>query len=129
MRTKLSFLLGLLLGVGLMTAAQAQRAKDSVIVDPDVHKVILENEHVRVLDARVSPGTRSAMHSHPPMVLVSLGGGRFKVTGPDKKTQILDFNPGMVIWRESTEHSWEMLSGQAHVIAVEVKSANKTSGQ
>jgi hypothetical protein len=129
MRTRLSFILGLLLGVGLTTVAQTQRAKDSVIVDPDVHKVILENEHVRVLDARVSPGWKSAMHSHPPMVLVSLGNGRFKATGPDKQTQILDFNPGMVIWRESTEHSWEMLSGQAHVIAVEVKSANKAPGK
>jgi hypothetical protein len=129
MRTQLGFLLGLLLGVGLTTAAQAQRAKDSTLVDPDVHKVVLENEHVRVLDARVSPGWKSPMHSHPPMLLVSLGGGRFKVTGPDKKTQILDFNPGMVIWRESTEHSWEMLSGEAHIIAVEVKSANRTPGQ
>lgn len=128
MRSHLGFLVGLLLGTGLTTAA-AQRAKDAVIVDPEVHKVVMENDHVRVLDARVSPGWKSAMHSHPPMVLVSLGSGRFKVTGPDKKTQILDFNPGIVIWRDSTEHSWEMLSGEAHVIAVEIKSAARTPSQ
>jgi quercetin dioxygenase-like cupin family protein len=128
MRTQLSFLLGLLLGAGLTTAV-AQRAKDATIVDPDVHKVVLENDHVRVIDARISPGWKSPMHSHPPMLLVSLGGGRFKVTAPDGKTQILDFNPGMVVWREAVEHSWEMLAGDAHVIAVEVKSAGRASSQ
>src|SRR3546814_1740422 len=62
------------------------------------------------------------------MVLISLGHGRFKATGPDKKTQILDFNPGLVIWRDATEHSWEMMAGDAPVIAVEVKrSAEHTS--
>ncbi len=124
MKTPLSFVLGLVLGAGLTTAV-AQRAKDSTIVDPDVHKVVLENEHVRVLDARIAPGWKSPMHSHPPMLLASLKAGRFKATGPDGKTQVVDFNPGMVIWREATEHSWEMLSGDAHVVAVEVKSAGK----
>jgi hypothetical protein len=28
---------------------------------------------------------------------------------------------------ENPEHSWEMLSGEAHVIVVEVKSAARTS--
>ncbi len=128
MRRGVVFVLGLLLGVGLATAV-AQKAKDSVIVDPDVHKVILENEHIRVLDARVSPGTKSPMHSHPPLLLISLGAGRFRVTAPDGTSQILDFNPGMVIWRDGTEHSWQMLAGSAHVIAVEVKSAAKTSAK
>lgn len=127
MRKLVVFVLGVFLGVGL--TAIAQEAKDSTVVDPDVHKVALENDHVRVLDARISPGWKSPMHSHPPMLLVSLGSGRFKVTGPDGKAQILDFNPGAVMWRESTEHSWEMLSGNAHVIAIEVKSAAKASGK
>jgi hypothetical protein len=29
----------------------------------------------------------------------------------------------MVVWRDSIEHSWELLSGEVHVIGVEVKSA------
>lgn len=55
--------------------------------------------------------------------VIRLGSGRFRMQGPDGKAQIADFNPGMVIWRDATEHSWEMLSGNAHVIAVEVKPA------
>lgn len=122
MRRKISFVLVLLLGAGL--GAFAEKVKDATIVDPDVHQVVLENEHVRVLDARVAPGWKSPMHSHPPILLVSIGTGRFKVTSPEGKTQILDFYPGMVFWRDSSiEHSWEMLAGDAHIIAVEVKSA------
>lgn len=128
MRKRVVFLLGVFLGVSLATVV-AQQVKDSTVVDPDVHKVILENEHVRVLDARIAPGWKSPMHSHPPMVLISLGAGRFRANGPDGKPQILDFNPGMVIWRDSTVHSWEMLSGNGHVIAVEVKSANKAASK
>lgn len=128
MRSRIVFLLGVFLGIGL-SVALAQKAKDSTVVDPDVHKVVLENDHVRVLDARISPGWKSPLHSHPPMLLVSLGSGRFRITGPDGKTQVVDFNPGMVIWRESTEHSWEMVAGEAHVIAVEVKSSVKATSK
>lgn len=125
MRGPIGFALGVLLGAGFTAAWAQQKVQDSTIVDPDVHKVILENEHVRVLDARIAPGWKSALHSHPPMVLISLGAGRFRMKGPDGKPVIADFNPGMVIWRDATEHSWEMLSGNTHVIAVEVKSAAK----
>jgi len=125
MRKPVVFVLGIFLGASLAVAMAQQKVQDSVIVDPDVHRVILENEHVRVLDARIAPGWKSAMHSHPPMVLISLGAGRFRMKGPDGKPVVADFNPGMVIWRDATEHSWEMLSGSAHVVAVEVKSAAK----
>jgi hypothetical protein len=129
MRGAIGFVLGVLLGAGFTAAVAQQKVQDSTIVDPDVHKVALENEHVRVLDARIAPGWKSPMHSHPPMVIISLGSGRFRMKGPDGKAQIADFNPGMVLWRDATEHSWEMLSGDAHIIAVEVKSAAKMSGK
>ena len=58
------------------TSAGAQRAKDSTIVDPDVHRVMFENDHVRVIDARAPRGWKSAMHSHRPMLVIILGSGR-----------------------------------------------------
>ncbi len=93
-------------------------------MDPDVHQVVLENEHVRVLEARAAHGYKSPMHSHPPLLLVSIGSARIKATAPDGTKQILDLRPGMVVWRDSSiEHSWELLAGEVHVVAVEVKSA------
>jgi hypothetical protein len=118
----LAFLL--LLPVGLISAS-AQKPKDSTIVDPDAHKVVFENDHVRVIDARAAHGWKSAMHSHSPMLVINLGSGRQKVTWPDGKTQIVDLNPGAVVWVDHAfDHSWELLAGEVQVLLVEVKSAN-----
>lgn len=121
MRKHLIASLVLLLGFGL-AAAWAQKSKDATIVDPDVHQVVFENDHVRVLEARAAHGYKSPMHSHPPLLLVSIGSARVKITSPDGTQQILDLHPGMVVWRDSIEHSWELLAGELHVVAVEVKS-------
>jgi quercetin dioxygenase-like cupin family protein len=100
-------------------------SKDSTIVAPEVHQVVFENEHVRVIDARAANGAKVAMHSHPPMLFIGVGSGRQKVTLSDGETQVLDLNPGMVAWRDDPlEHAWELLAGEVHVILVEVKSAN-----
>ena len=128
MRRRLVALLVLCLGVGLAPAG-AQKSKDSTIVDPDVHQVVLENDHVRVLEARAAHGAKSPMHSHPPMLIVSIGSARVKFTSPEGTTQIVDLRPGMVLWLEGVEHSWELLAGDEHVIAVEVKSAQAAKGK
>jgi hypothetical protein len=122
-RSYVGTLLALLLGAGLVSVAQ--KAKDAVIADPDVHNVVMENDHVRVFEARAAHGAKSPMHSHPPLVLVSVGSARVKITSPDAKTSILDLRPGQIIWLDGVEHSWELLAGDLHVVAIEVKSATK----
>jgi hypothetical protein len=103
---------------------------DATIVDPAVHQVVFENDHVRVIDARAAHGWKSAMHSHRPMLFIGLGSGRQKVTSPDGKTQIVDLNPGTVLWRDDAfEHAWELLAGEVHVLLVEVKSANAAAAK
>lgn len=107
------------------TPASAQKPQHATIVDPGAHQVLFENEHVRVIVARASHGWESAMHSHPPMLVVNLGSGRQKVTWADGTTQIVDLNPGAVVWQENAfDHAWELLAGEVNVILVEVKSAN-----
>lgn len=110
---------------GLASPGFAQMPPDAVSVDPVVHNVILENEHIRVFDARASRGAKSPMHSHPPRVLISVGKARFRITSPDGKSSIVDLNPGQVLWWESVQHSWELLAGELHAIGVEIKSAQK----
>jgi len=117
-----AFLVVASLCVGAL-GASAQTAPDAVIVDPEAHQVVLDNEHVRVLQAMASTGAKSPMHSHPPLLLVSLGTARIRLTLPDGAKRILDLRPGAVIWVDATEHSWELLSGDINVVAVEVKAA------
>lgn len=104
------------------TPGQRQHA---TIVDPDAHQVLFENEHVRVIQARASHGWQSAMHSHRPMLVVNLGSGRQKVTWADGTTQLVDLNPGAVVWQDDAfDHAWELLAGEVNVVLVEVKSAD-----
>lgn len=115
-------------GIGLLlsaSAVEAQRAPDAVAVDPAHHNVLFENEHVRVFRALASPGERSPMHTHPPFVFIGLANARLRLATPTATNVIFDVTPGTVLWMENAEHSWEMLSGQAHIIAVEVKAATR----
>jgi quercetin dioxygenase-like cupin family protein len=105
------------------SSAGAQSAPDALVVDPDVHQVMLDNEHVRVFRALAAHGAKSPMHSHPPLVIVSLGTGRVRLTLPDGKKQVLDLYPGFALWIPGTEHSWELLAGEINIVAVEVKAA------
>ena len=113
------------LAISAQAIGQALAPNDAVTVDADVHRVVLENEYIRVFDARASKGAKSPMHSHPPFVLVSLGSTRFRMTLPDGKTSLLDLNPGQAAWVEGAQHSWELLAGELRVIGVEIKSAQK----
>jgi len=106
-----------------VTAASGQTIQDSTVADPDVHQVAFDNEHVRVLSALAPTGTKSPMHSHPPLLLVSLGTARVRFTLPDGKKQIFDLRPGTVFWTDGVEHAWELLAGEVNVVAVEVKAA------
>lgn len=109
--------------MGLYGPLGAEESRDAVIVDPDVHNVVLENEHVRVFEAVAAAGTTSPMHTHPPFLLVGVATARLKLTLPDGETAIVDLRPGQVLWIDGTEHSWELLGGKLHAVGVEVKSA------
>lgn len=51
--------------VSAVTTA-ATLAHDIMKVSPETHKVMLDNEHVRVLDVHIEPGERVAVHWHLP---------------------------------------------------------------
>lgn len=106
-----------------VSAFAQQKTQDALIADPDVHKLVLENEHFRVFEARASRGTVSPAHTHQPMVFISLSTARVRSIRPDGTAVIFDTFPGQAIWMEGLEHSWKLLSGEVHVIAVEIKSA------
>lgn len=98
-------------------------ATDATVADPVHHQVKFENAHIRVFEAHAAPGARSPMHTHPQMVLVSLGTARFLLDPGDGRSGIFDFHPGQVLWIDGTRHAWELLAGEARIIAVEVKAA------
>lgn len=105
--------------------ATAADFPDATVLDPDYHKVVLENEHVRVLESRASPGAKSHMHSHPPRIIVSMSAARLKAAFPDGKVQIWDLHPQELLWMPADAHQWEVLAGEIGAYVIEVKSAAK----
>ena len=53
------------------------------VVSPDVYKVLLENEDVKVLEVTFEPGQSDNMHDHYPSTVYILQGGKAQVTLPD----------------------------------------------
>lgn len=98
-------------------------APDATAVDPDGHRVVFENEHVRILEVRVQEGRKLPMHSHPPRAVVAIGSYRLQATDADGSVDTFDRRPGDVGWTEHEEHEATVLEGPVHAIEVEVKSA------
>ncbi len=99
------------------------RAPDSTEVDPVGHKVVFENEHVRILEVRSPAGQQIPMHSHPARVVVAVGSYRLRSITSTGEDSTVDRRPGEAIWVDREEHLAEILIGPTHVIEVEVKSA------
>ncbi len=119
---RFGFLLGFVLLLGT-APAYGEDVQDATIADAEAHQVVLENDHVRVITAIASAGHKSPLHSHPPMVLISMGTARARLSMQDGTSQILDLRPGTVFWSDANVHSWELLAGEIDVVGVEVKSA------
>jgi hypothetical protein len=47
-----------------MSASPSPAHLDALIAAPDFHRLILENEHVRVLDVVIPPGATVPVHTH-----------------------------------------------------------------
>lgn len=113
----------LLLAVSLRAAAQ-----DMVRVAPELCKVILENESVRVIDVRVKPGDVVPMHSHGNAVTYCVSPGASKTTTPDGKTVEAQFKAGEARWSGPVTHANESTTN-LHLVVVELKENRGTSGR
>ena len=73
-----------IVGMSILAVVVA-RAQDPAKVDPQHYKVLLDNEHVRILDVRQKPGDKSPVHSHPHHAVYWLTASTLKFTSSDGK--------------------------------------------
>lgn len=105
-------------------------AQDAVQTDGDKYTVILENECVRVLDYRDSPGEKTHQHKHPAFVLYALSPFKRTLTLPDGKVLAREFKSGDVMWSEAQTHIGENVGQKpTHVVIVELKKAASGCGE
>ena len=106
----------------LVFGAAAALAQDAMKVQPENHKVVFEDEHVRVLDVTFGPGTTLKTHSHPNHVVYFLESAKTKQTDAAGKVMDLESKKGDARWVAATTHSVENVGKTtAHVIVVEMK--------
>lgn len=110
-------------GRGLQTVGQGNKsasvrepgAMDGVSIDPHHHRVLFENEFVRVVESIVRVGETTALHTHlTPRVMYALSGSTYIRRSPDG-TVIEDsgFPDG------SVEHPKVMWSGPTELHTIE----------
>jgi quercetin dioxygenase-like cupin family protein len=98
-------------------------AQDPVVVNSNTIRIRFENDHVRVLEAILPPGTKEQVHSHPAYVIYVLAGGRYRNYAADGKITEGTFQTGDVIYRDPLTHAAENIGEKPmHFILVELKS-------
>ena len=103
---------------------------DAVAAAPEHHRVLFENEHVRVLDARVSPGEHVPLHTHRwPSVAYTISSGDFVRFDGEGKTTLdsrssgVMVDPGSAMWLPPLEpHAVQNVGAtEVRAIVVEIK--------
>jgi beta-alanine degradation protein BauB len=96
-------------------------ARDAAAVTPNVVKVKLENDRVRVLDYISAPGDKEDWHTHPAFVVYIVTGGMLRISTPDGKSRDEKFKAGDIRYREPVTHSTENIGKtELHAIIVEL---------
>jgi len=108
-----------MLGLG---CAPAQEKLDPVALNPGRYTVLLENEHVRVLEMRDKPGDVTAMHSHPANVVYIFSPAERQFTFPDGTTKVAAVKGGQALWSDGGAHA-EKNVGKigTHALIIEIK--------
>src|SRR5919108_6572660 len=108
MKNLTHFITGVLLATLMLGfVARTTIAQDVVKVAPEAYKVLFENDRVRVLEYRIKPGERDAMHSHPAYLIYPFTSAKAKFTFPDGKTIEREGEAGQVMWHETETHAIE----------------------
>ena len=95
---------------------------DAVSAAPEVHKVIFENETVRVLDVVVPIKYKSASHWHPKNICYVLSSGALRFTLPDGAVKDVQLFGNQVTQGEGFHIVENIGDNEVRVIQIEFKS-------
>jgi quinol monooxygenase YgiN/quercetin dioxygenase-like cupin family protein len=102
------------------TAGRATR--DPLALYPENYRILLENEHVRVLDFRLARGASESTHEHPRHVAVFLTDVKIRFTLPSGEVRLREAKAGDVAYSEPAAHASENIGpADAHGILIELK--------
>lgn len=95
---------------------------DIVKISPDVHKVIFENDAIRVLEVTVKPGDRVPMHTNPENVNYIVKPGTLRLIEPDGSSVDIALAERQVIPAPVGRHAVENVgASEVRTICIELK--------
>ena len=95
---------------------------DPVTLDPDKFEVRMENERVRVLEARIASGEGHAMHWHPEHLIYTLSSYKVRDTFPDGSTKTMERGAAEILWGEELTHATQNVGETGlHALIIEFK--------
>jgi beta-alanine degradation protein BauB len=94
---------------------------DPVTTNPDLYRVIYENERVRVLEYLDHPGDRTEPHAHPDSVMYTLSSFRRRLYA-DGEERDVDIAAETVAWLPAQRHAGHNIGDTpTRVLFVELK--------
>jgi quercetin dioxygenase-like cupin family protein len=109
----------------LLAGSASVRAQDPAVVNAATIHVTLENAHVRVLEAKLPPGAKEKLHSHPAYVIYVIDGGKVRNHATDGSTSESELVAGATLYRDPLTHWAENIGNTTiHLILVELKDAH-----
>ena len=102
---------------------------DALVSSPGNFKLLLDNDHVRVLQYTLPPGALDHWHTHPPRVGYVLSGAKIRVTEADGTHEDYDEKTGEIYWDGfSPLHDTLNLDSKPYIaLLVEVKGVNAST--
>lgn len=99
----------------------SETRRDPTVTDGDKYKVLFENERVRVLEYRDSPGQKTSPHYHPDFVLCALSSFKRELTVTGKVVT-REVKAGEVAWSKAQTHIGHNIGEtNTHVLIIELK--------
>jgi quercetin dioxygenase-like cupin family protein len=89
-------------------------AQDPTKVEPTHYKLAFENERVQVVYIHYGPHEKSALHDHPPGVVVNLTNGHLRFMDQNGNVQEVRATHGEARWFPAFKHRVENLSDTSY---------------
>jgi len=98
---------------------------DVLTASPDKYKLVLENEHVRVIEYSLKPGEKDNPHTHPPKTSYVISGGTFRVYPENEDPFDYVEVQGVTEWSDKTSKHYVENVGNTTItiLLTEIKSA------
>ena len=102
-------------------------SSDPAVSNADAYTVVFENDRVRVLEYRDTPGHLTTPHRHPDSVMYTLSSFRRRLH-LDGGHRDVEMPAGFAGWLPAQEHAGENIGDtETHVIFVELKDGSSAS--